>query len=237
VHEAPHAPWALRGEVVVAWAGRRASGAGALPVGLRPLPGPTLLIGVRYTASPVGPFVELAVAVPARLGLRPGFFAMVDVVSEPAAKVGLRCNWGFPADVGRVTWSVDGDERVVRWEDGGVVLRAAPYGVRVPVVARVRSVQRRGDGPVMVPRRLLSMGRLARTVVNVPSEDPELAWLAGPHGGLVLSSARVVMRPARHPLGLLSSFRAPLRAAEPGLSYRGGAVGPAQSSAAAEALQ
>lgn len=235
MHEAPHAPWALRGEVLVAWARRQADGV-RVPAGVQPMPGPALVFGVRYTASPVGPFFELAVAVPARLGLRPGFCLLAHAVSEPAAKVGLRCNWGFPADVGRLTWGVDGDERVLRWEDRGIVLRAVPVGPRLPVVVGVRSVQRRGDGPVVVPRRLLALGRLARAGVEVPADD-ELAWLAGPHGGAVLSSARVVMRPARHPLGLLSSFRAPSRAAEPGLSYRGSAPTPARSAAAAEALQ
>jgi hypothetical protein len=221
----------------VAWARRRADAVlPPLPEGLQSMPGPALVIGVRYTASPVGPFLELAVAVPARLGLRPGLFVVAQAVSEPAVKVGLRCNWGFPAEVGRLSWGVDGSERVVRWEDRGIELRAAPYGPRLPVVAGVRSVQRRGDGPVVVPRRLLTIARVARTSLDVPAEDT-LGWLAGRHGGVVLASARVVMRPARHPLGILSSFRAPLRAAEPGLSYRGRTAVPARSNAAAEALQ
>lgn len=225
----------------MAWARRPAGGVrlpGALPLpdGLRPMPGPALVFGVRYTASPVGPFFELAVAVPARLGLRPGLCLVADVVSEPAAKVGLRCNWGFPADVGRLTWGVDGDERVLRWEDRGLVMRAVPFGPQLPLFVGVRSVQRRGDGPVVVPRRLVALGRLGRARVEVPADD-ELAWLAGPHRGAVLSAARVVMRPARHPLGLLSSFRAPSRAVEPGLSYRGSVPTAARSSAAAKALQ
>ncbi|MDQ3756798.1 MAG: hypothetical protein M3394_02995, partial [Actinomycetota bacterium] len=189
-----------------------------------------------YNASPVGAFLEVAVALPARLGLRPGFCVVEHVVSEPAAKVGLRCNWGLPADVGALTWGADGDERVVRWEDRGIVLRAVPVGPKVPVLVGVRSVQRRGDGPVLVPRRLVALARFARSVVEVPDDD-ELAWLAGSHGGLSMSSARVLMRPARHPLGLLSSFRAPLRAAEPGLSYRAGAGAASWPIAAAEALQ
>ncbi|HEX2039450.1 MAG TPA: hypothetical protein VHF47_06920 [Acidimicrobiales bacterium] len=235
MHEAPHAPWSLRGEVVVAWA-RRAAGAPALPDGLHLLPGPALVFGVRYTDSPVGPFCELAVGLPARLGLRPGFCLVEHVVSEPAAKVGLRCNWGFPADVGRLTWVADAEQRVLRYEDRGLVLRMAAIGPRLPVLVGMRSVQRRGDGPVLVPRRLTASARFARGVVDVPADD-SLAWLGGSHGGLVLSAARLVVRPARHPLGLLSSFRAPLRAAEPGLSYRGSTRTAARSSATAEALQ
>lgn len=201
------------------------------------MPGPALVFGVRYTASPVGPFLELAVALPARLGLRPGWFVATHVVSDPAAKVGLRCNWGFPVDVGRLTWGVDGEDRVLRWEERGLMLRAVPVGPRLPVLVGVRSVQRRGDGPVLVPRRLTALARYARCSVEVPAEDEELGWLAGPHGGVALAAARLVMRPARHPLGVLSSFRAPSRAAEPGLSYRGSAPTAARSSAAAEALQ
>src|SRR5438874_3776325 len=72
--EVPHAPWALVGECLVA-AARVRGGARKFgyPRGIRPLPGPAFLFAIRYTASPVGPFLELAVARPASLGLRPGF--------------------------------------------------------------------------------------------------------------------------------------------------------------------
>lgn len=234
--EAPHAPWALRGEVVLAWAWRPPTPSAPLPEGVLPLPGPVAVVGVRYTVSPVGPYLELAVAQPARLGLRPGLCVTTSVVSEPAARVGYRLNWGVPAEVGRLSWSADADDRVLRWEDRGVEMRVHGVGPRFPAVVPTRSVQRRGDGPVVVPRRLAALLRFARTAVVVPVDDP-LAWLAGPHPGALLSAARMLVRPARHPSGLLSSFRAPLRAAEPGLSYRGPATGGAGSSAAAEALQ
>lgn len=211
MHEAPHAPWALRGEVVVAAAS-----------------GPVFVYGVRYTDSPVGPYLEFGVAVPARIGLRPGLRSVLVVVSDAAAKVGCRLNWGLPAELGRLTWSVDGDERVLRWEERGVELRAVPVGVRVPAWLPVRGVQRRGDGPVLVPRRVTAMLRFARVSVSVGESvggdgvagDDALAGLAGRHGGAVLTGARLLMRPARHPSGVLSSFRAPLREIEPGLSYR-----------------
>jgi hypothetical protein len=235
VHEAPHAPWALRGEVLVAWVGGRPVRS-ALPAGAQPLPGPTFVFGVRYTDSPIGPFLEFGVAEPARLGLRPGLCVTELVVSDPAAKVGLRCNWGYPAEVGELTWAADADERVLRWEDRGIEVRAQAMGPRLPALLGVRSIQRRGDGPVVVPRRLAALLRFARAVVTVPEGDP-LAWAAGPHAAITLSAARLVVRPARHPSGLLSSFRAPLRAAEPGLSYRGAGSAAARSSARAEALQ
>lgn len=207
MHEAPHAPWALRGEVVVAVV---RSGSGV-----------RFLYGARYTESPVGPFVELGLAVPARVGLRPGLRSLFVVVSSAPAKVGCRSNWGLPAELGRLTWSVDGDERTVRWEDRGVMLRAVPTGPRLPAVLPTRGIQQRGDGPVLVPRRVSGVLRFGGVGVSVPADDDEeFVGLAGAHRGAVLSAARLVMRPARHPMGLLSSFRAPLREIEPGLSYR-----------------
>ena len=198
-----------------------------LPAGVRALPGPAVLIGCRYMDSPVGPYTELSVAEPARLGLRPGLCVTSMVVSEAAAKVGNRLNWGFPALLGSLEWSADADCRVLRWAEGGVEVRATCRGPRVPAVVPMRSLQARGDGPVMVPRRLAAVARFAR--VSVTAGEESSAWLAGLHRGAVLSSARLLVRPARHPSGLLSSFRAPLQAPEPRLSYR--------SEAAAEALQ
>ena len=200
------------------------------------MPGPWAVVATRYTASPIGPYLELSLAVPARLGLRPGLCVASMVVSEAAAKVGSRLNWGLPAELGRLTWAADGDERVLRWEDCGVSVRAVPWGPRLPVVVPTRAVQRRGDGPVVVPRRWGGFVRPAKVTVSVPASASEVdglpgEWLAvaGSHVGAAVSAARVLMRPARHPSGLLSSFRAPLSAVEPGLSYR--------SKAAAEALE
>lgn len=191
-----------------------------LPAGVQPLPGPAFVFGVRYTDSPVGPYLEFGVARFGRLGLRPGLCQTVGVVSVAPAKVGARLNWGFPAELGELTWAAGADgATVVRWEDRGVALRAVPWGVSLPAVLPMRGVQHRGDGPVLVPRRLAALLRFARVEVLVPEGDP-LACVAGRHGGAVLSGARLLVRPARHPSGVLSSFRAPLREVEPGLSYR-----------------
>lgn len=239
--DAPHAPWALRGEVIVALVGSGGSGGSGvgrgqrLPTGVRALPGPALVVGCRYSDSPVGPYLELSVAEPARLGVRPGWCVTAMVVSEAAAKVGNRLNWGMPASIGALEWSADADTRVLRWSDGGVEVRAVCGRLAVPAVLPMRSVQGRGDGPVLVPRRLSAMLRLARVSVAAPGPGGDEAsswswsWLAGEHRGAVLSSARLLVRPARHPSGVLSSFRAPLQAPEPRLSYR--------PEAAAEALQ
>src|SRR4051812_42511057 len=123
----PDAPWALVGECLVALVSGRARprSPGGLPVGVSRLPGPALVVAMRYTDSPVGPFLELAVAEPARLGLRPGLCVTTSVVSASPARVGGRLGWGFPRELGRLTWGRDGDGASLRWEDRGLEVRAA----------------------------------------------------------------------------------------------------------------
>lgn len=217
--QAPHAPWAARGEVVLVWLRGSRGRRGRMPQGIAPLPGPAVLIGVRYTTTPVGPYLELSVGEPSRLGLRPGLCITAMAVSDPAAKVGSRLNWGLPAELARLEWLSDGEERGIAWPDRQLVARARPVGPTIPVLVPVRSTQRRGDGPVVVPRRLAGLMRFARVEVEVPDGDPLRAY-AGSHVGVVIRAARLVMQPARQPAGLLSSLRAPARAPEPALSGR-----------------
>jgi hypothetical protein len=216
--EVPHAPWALVGECLVAVA--RARGAArrvGYPRGIRPLPGPTFVLAIRYTDSPVGPFLELAVARPAALGLRPGFCMTASIVSSPAARLGGRLGWGFPRDVGGLSWSSHGDMSRLRWEERGIEVSGRAGGWPLPFLVPIRSLQRRADGPVVIPGRLRAQARLTRVDVVAPDDDP-LAWLSGSHRGMALHAMRMVLKPARRPLGLLSSFGAPLSAAEPALS-------------------
>jgi hypothetical protein len=206
-----------------------------LPQGVRALPGPAALVAVAYTDSPIGAYVELSLGVPARIGLRPGLCVVFQVVSVPVARFAYRSNWGLPANLGVMTWSDDGPERVVRCEEPGIELRGTPVGPALPAIVPVRSVQRRSDGPVVLPRRFVALARWARTTVAVaenaslprlgpaglapsgPGSLPafDLTTIAGDHAGVVLAGARVVARPARHPAGLWSSLRAPLIAPEP----------------------
>jgi hypothetical protein len=151
------------------------------------------------------------------------------VVSSPDARIAYRRNWGLPAVVGALSWDVDGTERVVRCEEPGIELRGAPLGPAVPAWVPLRSVQRRADGPVVLPRRFLSLLRLARTSVAIGDGAdivvPGLSALAGRHAGAVLSGVRIVAEPARHPAGLWSSLRAPLGAVEPAMAGAGGGGG------------
>jgi hypothetical protein len=204
--------------------GGRASTA-SLPDGLERLPGPTLVVAVSYTGSPVGPYLELAVGEPARLGLRPGWCITTMVVDSPESRYGGRLNWGYPKELGSLTWHVDGDQRELRWAERDLTVRGTCTRVRMPFLAPVQSLQRRADGPVLVPGRLRGRACLTSVEVEVPPGD-DLAALAGRHPGVHVAGMRFRVRPARRPSGFVSSLRAPLRAPEPAvLLSRGAGVG------------
>ncbi|CAN5856592.1 hypothetical protein BH24ACT3_BH24ACT3_13140 [soil metagenome] len=211
---APFAPWSLQGESIVAlvrWRGRP-----PVPAPLGPMPGPCLVAATRFTASPVGPYLELAVAQPARLGARPGWCVTVSVVDHPDARAGGRLNWGFPREMGRLRWRVRGDDRELIWDERDVVVRGRPRGLAVPFATPLRALQRRGDGPVLVPGRFGGRLRSARVEVHAYPGDV-LAGLAGRHPGAVMSSVHLVTHEARTPAGLVAALRAPQRAPEPAL--------------------
>lgn len=220
----PEAPWRLLGEAIVCSArvprSVRRSLRSSLPAGVRLLPGlPAVVIGAAYQTSPVGEFHELTIALPGRIGLRPGLHAVIQVVDSADARRAFRSLWGLPTDLGTFLWSRDGDERAVRWQERGVVARASSTRLRLPVVAVLRSVQRRHDGPVVLPRRMFALARPARVTIEVAEpmsgQEVDLAWLEGRHPGVVLHGMRMVAGAARHPAGALSSLRAPSLASRP----------------------
>jgi len=213
----PVAPWELAGEGVVALV-RAPANRPPLPVGLHPMPGPVVVAAVRFTESPVGPYLELSVAEPARLGARIGFCVTLMVVDSPESRLAGRLNWGLPKQLGTLRWLADGDERTLAWDDRDVVVRGKPSGPSVPMIAPVRSLQRRADGLVVVGGRLRGHARPARIEIAVPDTDG-LGGLSGSHRGMVLTGVRMVVNPARRPAGLTATLRAPLRAAEPALSW------------------
>ena len=233
-------PWRMAGECVLGWVGG-VPGAlrSLLPAGVRPLPGPAALVAVSYASSPVGPFLELSVGLPARIGLRPGLCVVFQLVSVADARLAYRSNWGAPASVGSMVWSSDGAARELRCSTLGLSVRGVPVGPSFPAVVPVRSVQRRADGPVVVPRRFLALVRLARTEVEWSegvgagtaagprsgqgaAVDALLSSLVGAHPGAVMSGVRILARPARQPAGLWSSLRAPLTAPEPAMAVPDG---------------
>ncbi|MCU1375344.1 MAG: hypothetical protein JWO68_2630 [Actinomycetia bacterium] len=214
---APVAPWALTGESLMALA-RCPTPPGPLPAGMAKLPGPALVIANRYTDSPVGPYLELALGCPARLGARPGWCFTTVVVDHADARMGGRLNWGFPKELGKLLWRHDGDERELRWVDRDICVRGTPTKFVLPLLVPMRALQRRADGPVVVPARLRGKGRIASVNVYVPQDDPLVA-LAGTHRGVHVAGMRFTVRPARHPVGFASTLLAPLRAPEPALSW------------------
>ena len=217
----PVAPWVLGGESIVCLA-RGGGLVGPVPEGVRRVAGPCLVVAACYSGSPVGPYLELAVGEPARLGVRLGWCFTTMVVSSPDARLGGRASWGFPKELGTLTWersSSDGGGalRTMHWAERDVTVTGVPTRLVLPALVPVRALQRRSDGPVVVPGRLRGLARVARVTVSAPSEDP-MSSVAGQHLGLVVDSMRYVVRPARHPFGLTSTLRAPLQAPEPALS-------------------
>ncbi len=213
----PVAPWELAGECVVGLV-RRVGSRPPLPAGVVAMPGPLVVSAARFTESPVGPYLELSVSEPARVGARVGLCVTLMVVDSPASRLGGRLNWGLPKELGTLRWLADDDERTLAWEDRDVVVRGVPSGPSVPMVAPIRSLQRRADGLVVVGGHLRGHARPARVEITAPDDDG-LAGLAGSHRGMVLSGVRMVVNPARRPAGLTATLRAPLRAAEPALSW------------------
>jgi hypothetical protein len=201
---------------MVAIASSRAPG-GELPEGLRRLPGPCQIVAARYDDSPVGPYREFAVGEPAHLGARFGLCITTMAVTSVDSRLGGRVNWGFPKELGTLMWLDEGDDRVLRWEERQIVVRATPVGPPLPVLVPLRALQLRADGLVSVRGYARGRGHMARVQVTVP-EDDALAGLEGRHRGLLVSGMRLVVNPARRPVGLTATLRAPLRAPEPALS-------------------
>lgn len=205
----PHAPWALRGEALVALSFTRP--ALDLPEGVDSAPGPVSIAAVRYTDSPVGPFLQLMVLVPARLGGRMGWSAVVAVVDKADAVVGLNMSWGIPATQGELRWFARDGVRQLLWEDRDLSVKARGRGFGVPMVMPHRLLQARADGPVVVPDRYWGLFRPALVTVEVSPRDA-LDCLGGRHLGATVDGVHRTIAPARTPVGLLAPLRAPTAA-------------------------
>ena len=214
----PHAPWALRGEAIVCLS--RKWPPVALPDGIAAAPGPTAVAAVRYTDSPVGPFLQLMVLVPARLGAHPGWTVACAVVDKPDAMLGFRMNWGVPASLGELRWFARDGVRQLLWEDRDLSVKARGHGFGVPMVLPHRMVLARADGPVVVPDRLWGIFRPSIVVIEASARD-ELDVLVGRHLGATVDGVHRTIAPARTPVGLLAPLRAPA-AAKPLMRRPGG---------------
>jgi hypothetical protein len=160
---------------------------------------------MRYDDSPVGPYRELSVVVPARLGLRPGVCVVAMAVTSPEARRACRELWGLPAEVAPLRWEAQGRDLALVWEERGIAVHGRPGGPAVMAVVPVRSLQYRDGGPVVAPRRLRARLCPARCRVEVGEADDPLAWVAGDHRGVAIQGARIVASAARRPAGVVSS--------------------------------
>ena len=213
--ERAHVGWSVAGECILAWVRRPRRPVG-LPAGLRPLPGPVAVVCVRYTDSPAGPYLELSLAEPARLGLKPGFCIRTLAVTAAAVVASYRADWGPPPQIAHLRWLADDDERELAWEGREIVIRGRPRRGFFPAPVPLRALQRRADGPVLVPRLLFAANHPAHVDITVPDDD-ELAWLAGGHKGALMAGMHVVTRPAGSRTAALRSIRAPGWVPEPAL--------------------
>jgi len=177
-----------------------------------------MIVGARYDQSPVGPYLELAVCEPARLGGRIGMCVTTMVVNSVEARRGGRANWGMPKVLGTLDWSIDGDVRILRWADRDLTLRATPIGPPLPALLPFRTVQGGSGGPAAATARLRGRARLARVEAAVGADDP-LAWTAGTHLGTIVSSARLVMGEACPPPTPRAPRHLTRPAAEPALAW------------------
>lgn len=187
--------WVLRGEGLVALA-RLGDMPAPLPSGVAQLPGPGLLSAVRYTDSTVGPFLELAVAVPARVGGRPGWARTLVVVDRPNVRTAIKAQWGLPVMVGSLRWIARNDERELVWEERDLVVRGRGRGPILPWLAWQPTFLERHHEPVIASGRMRGTLKLARVHVHVFPGD-ELAPLAGSHPGAVLRGLQHRRGPAR----------------------------------------
>jgi hypothetical protein len=193
----PPPPWRLEGDAIVAFTAAPQAERGRLPAGARALPGPGLVFAISYSSSPVGPYLETVVCIPAWYLGRPGFcVTTIAVDSEPALWAGLDF-WGYPKVLGTMEWDSDGPVRELRWKERDLVVRAKGAARAVPAATIVPTVQALPDGGGAFTG-LRIVGRLApaRIEIEAPEAGP-LAGLAGRHRGSVASGMRMsVPRPA-----------------------------------------
>lgn len=203
----PPAPWLLSGEVIVVFLPRPTLGeAAVLPPDLRPLPGPAVLWAGHWAQTPVGPFSELAVAVPARLGLRLGLCITFSVVTHAGARMAGRLGWGMPRQLGDLRWVAMGPGRRLEWWDREMEVTAQARRTSRPFAAGLRALQRGADGPLVVPTRLRGWARRAEVLVTVAPGDG-LEQLGGLRKGWLVSGRQVVLEPSRAPVGFFGSRR------------------------------
>ena len=134
----PPAPWHLTGQAVAFL---------AAPFTLRLL--------VNYASSPVGPYLEHALAVPTWLGPR---VVQMSVNSE-ASKIGGRAIWGYPKTLESLSWRRDGNRLIFRRENQRFRLRIC--GPSFPIALPFWTIQTLNGADVRVPARIRARVKFA----------------------------------------------------------------------------
>jgi hypothetical protein len=207
----------MTGECILAVAGRQ-DAAGPLPPGIAALPGPAVLVAERHADSPAGPFVTFVLGRPARLGARVGICFTTAAVSSTDSRMAGRHHWGFPGELATLRWDGGIDDHTIRWEERDIVVRATFGRVAAPVVVPFRAIQRRDDGPVIVPGRLRGKARSGRVAFG--GSGAGAGGLTGSHRAVYVAGLRLVLDPARAPAGRLRTLLAPAPGIEPGYGFR-----------------
>ncbi len=134
----PPAPWHLTGQAVAFL---------AAPLTLRLL--------VNYASSPVGPYLEHALAVPTWLGPR---VVQMSVNSE-LSKIGGREIWGYPKTLEILSWQRDGNRLIFRREHQTFRLRIC--GPSFPIALPFWTIQTLNGENVRVPARIEARAKFA----------------------------------------------------------------------------
>jgi hypothetical protein len=195
----------MTGECILATVGPQEM-AGPLPADVRALPGPAILVAERHTDSPAGPFATFVLGRPARIGARVGLCFTTAGVSSSSSRTAGRHHWGFPGEAATLRWESALDDHTITWEERGIVVQAH-FGRRaVPVIIPFRAVQHRDDGPVVVPGRLRGRARLGRLTLSPLDGD----GAPSSHRAAHVAGLRLVLDPARSPVGRLRTLLAPV---------------------------
>jgi hypothetical protein len=187
--------WELSGEGIACLARLHAIER-VLPTGVTEMPGPGLVTALRYSTSTVGPYLELAVAVPARVGGHMGWCRVLVVVDRPEVRSAVRTHWGLPCTVGSLRWLAREESREMVWEERDLVVRARGRGPVIPWLSPQPLFLERHREPVIAPGRARGTLKLARVEMHTYPGD-ELAPLAGHHPGAVLRGLHHIRGPAR----------------------------------------
>lgn len=183
----PPPPWPCRVRAVLWWHRALPAARDAVPPRARTAVPLTVVALLDYLDSPVGSYREV-LACPVLLrggGLVHTTVPFIAVDSLPSV-AGGRDHWQLPKQLARFaagagTTSVQGDGWSLR-------ARVRAGGPAVPVRARFRTTQ---DGVRAARSRVQGRARLARVTVE-PEGLP--SWVRpGPHTGLVLDEARLVV--------------------------------------------